>query len=137
MTVKKALPPRVVVGLLLAIAIDTGLQILWKFAALSIPPGQVVLASLPTLLLHPLFLAVGLTLVLQLINWTAVLAHADLSYAQPITALSYISVLGMSAWVLHESISAEKIAGVALVFVGVWLISRTDHKTDRLGDRQA
>lgn len=136
MTAKNALPLRVIVGLTLAIAIDTGLQILWKFAALSIPPGHVALAGLPALLLHPLFLAVGLTLLLQLVNWTAVLAHADLSYAQPITALSYISVLGMSAWVLHESISPQKIAGVALVFVGVWLISRTDHKTDPAGGSQ-
>lgn len=131
MTVKNGLPLRVILGLVLAIAIDTGLQILWKFAALSIPPGPLALTGLPALLVHPLFLAVGLTLVLQLVNWTAVLAHADLSYAQPITALSYISVLAMSAWVLHETISLEKVAGVVLVFVGVWLISRTDHKTER------
>ena len=35
-------------------------------------------------------------LVAQLANWLWVLAQADLSFAQPITALSYITVLAFS-----------------------------------------
>jgi len=121
---------KVIIGLALAILLDTGIQILWKFAALSLPPGNLLLADFVHLLTQPLFIGVAVMLVLQLVNWTLVLASADLSYAQPITALSYISVLGLSALVLHENISPEKIAGVIIVLIGVWLISRTEHRTD-------
>lgn len=130
------LPLKVVIGLVLAIVIDTVLQIVWKFAALRVPPDAHHLASLAPLLGEPLFWAVGILLVLQLANWMSVLDKADLSYAQPITALSYISVLTASALILHEDVTPRKIAGVCVVFVGVWLISRTDHRTDTLGEVQ-
>lgn len=53
---------------------------------------------------------------------------ADLSYAQPITSLSLITVLVLSAAVLGEHIDAPKVAGIVLVLAGVWLISRGPHR---------
>ena len=65
----------------------------------------------------------------QLFNWVRVLARADLSFAQPFTALSYISVLAISAHSLHENISTAKVLGVALILLGVFFISRTPFRT--------
>jgi len=60
-----------------------------------------------------------------------VLAQADLSYAQPIVALSYATVPILSVLVLGEAVDFVQIAGVALVIAGVWFISQTE----RLGQQ--
>jgi drug/metabolite transporter (DMT)-like permease len=60
-----------------------------------------------------------------------VLARADLSFAQPITALSYITVLVLSRLALHEKVSLPKILGTALILLGVFLISQTPYRTTR------
>ena len=75
-------------------------------------------------------LVIGLVVVLfvaQLTNWLRVLELSDLSYAQPITALSYISVLGFSVAWLGEQLDPLKIAGIVLIMAGVWCISRGPH----------
>ncbi|HTM61471.1 MAG TPA: EamA family transporter [Burkholderiales bacterium] len=97
----------------LAIALDTIVQLLWKVAATEFEP-----------------LVIGLVVVLfvvQLTNWLRVLELSDLSYAQPITALSYISVLGFSVAWLGEQLDPLKIAGIVLIMAGVWFISRGPH----------
>ena len=63
----------------------------------------------------------------QLVNWLQVLEGCDLSYSQPITALSLILVLVLSALYLGESVDTLKVLGIGFVFAGVWFISRTDH----------
>jgi drug/metabolite transporter (DMT)-like permease len=65
--------------------------------------------------------------VAQLINWLRVLQMSDLSYAQPITSLSYITVLGFSVSWLGEQLDPLKIAGILLIMAGVWFISRGPH----------
>jgi drug/metabolite transporter (DMT)-like permease len=61
--------------------------------------------------------------VLQLINWLLVLERVDLSYAQPLTALSYVSVCLLSAWLFGERLDLHKGLGVSLVLLGVVLVS--------------
>ena len=62
--------------------------------------------------------------VCQLVNWLKVLEHADLSYAQPITSLSYVSVCVLSAHLFGEHIGPAKAAGILCIFSGVWLVSK-------------
>lgn len=63
----------------------------------------------------------------QLINWLRVLEISDLSYSQPITSLSYISVLWFSVTWLGEQLDPLKIGGILLIMAGVWFISRGKH----------
>src|SRR6266403_1711547 len=91
------LPPGLVFRLALAVILDTAVHIVWQLA------------------------------VWQLVNWLRVLESSDLSYSQPITALSLILVLVLSALYLGESVDALKVLGIGFVFAGVWFISRTDH----------
>ena len=51
------------------------------------------------------------------------------SFAQPITALSYVTVLAISARFLHEDLPPSRLAGVGLILAGVWLVSRTPAET--------
>jgi drug/metabolite transporter (DMT)-like permease len=127
----RRLPLRLSLGLAAAIVLDTAVQTIWKHAA-SILPENVAThpAQAIAILLHqPVFLAVAVLIALQMINWLKVLDDADVSFALPITALSYISVTAVSAVWLHEAVTPGRIAGMALILAGVFLVSRTDHIT--------
>jgi len=128
------LPGAVVVGLILAIVLDTFIQIAWKLAVSPIPSDASVIVTIRGALSSPLFYAAMLAFGAQLFNWIRVLARADLSFAQPFTALSYISVLAISCHSLHESLSVSKMLGVALILVGVFFISRTPFRTAGVDD---
>jgi drug/metabolite transporter (DMT)-like permease len=57
--------------------------------------------------------------------WLAALSRVDLSYAYPFASLSYVVML-VAAWLLFkENLSLMRLAGTAVVFVGVLLISRS------------
>jgi drug/metabolite transporter (DMT)-like permease len=123
------IPKAVVAGLFLAVALDTCVQISWKLAVSGIPDG----ASFPVIVAGALgsryFYLAMLGFGAQFLNWMRVLARADLSFAQPITALSYISVLALSRHYFHEEISPVKVCGVSLILLGVFFITRTPHRT--------
>lgn len=121
---------KLVVGLILAIALDTAAQLFWKMAASRMPDTISSWASIEVILREPLFLLVAVLLVAQFINWLTVLNQADLSYSQPITSLSYVSVCILSALYLNETVELLQIAGIALVFVGVWFIARTERVSE-------
>ena len=123
------IPRAVVVGLVLAIVLDTIIQITWKLALADLPMGSSAAVTAVGALSSPFFYVAMLALIAQLFNWTRVLARADLSFAQPFTALSYLSVLALSGRFLHESISISKACGVGLILLGVFFISRTPSST--------
>jgi len=120
---------KLVIGLALAIALDTAVQLCWKRLAAAIPIEMSPWALLDAMLHQPLFAAVVVLLVAQLVNWLKVLETADLSFAKPITSLSKISVLVLSVVYLGESINLEKIAGIAIVIAGVWCVCQTKRET--------
>ncbi len=125
----KKIPGAVVGGLIAAIVLDTVIQIAWKRAMVGLPAEASFAAIVGGAGRSPFFYAAMAAFAAQFVNWLRVLKHADLSFAQPFTALSYVSVLAISGRALHEDISAMKIAGVVLIFVGVLFISRTPFRT--------
>lgn len=112
----------VAIGLALAIVLDTAGQLLWKRAAVGLPDSLSPLALLDALRQDPLPLIVLGVFLLQLVNWLLVLERVDLSYAQPITSLSYVSVVLLSVWLLGERLDAVRLIGMSLVLLGVGLI---------------
>ena len=133
MDLPRKIPLKLVFGLAAAVAIDTALQIFWKTAVLKLPESADSLASMMSMFREPLFIVVICMMSLQFINWMTVLNQADLSFAQPFTALSYVSVGILSAIFLGETVDSLQMAGVAFVIAGVWFISRTNHMTAREG----
>lgn len=129
MSVKRNFPTRLVAGLLLAILIDTALQLVWKTAVLSLPNDGSPWLNLQAVLRSPLFVLVVFLMACQFFNWLMVLANADLSYAQPVTSLSYVTVFCLSVLYLKEATDLIQIAGILFVLSGVWFISQTDHVT--------
>ena len=131
MNIRKNIPARLAAGLFLAILIDTALQLVWKFAVLSLPNDGSPWLNVHAVLQSPLFVFVIFLMACQFFNWLMVLGNADLSYAQPVTSLSYVSVFCLSVLYLKEGTDLIQVAGIVLVLAGVWFISQTDHVTHR------
>ena len=129
MSASKTFPIRLAAGLLVAILIDTVLQLVWKSAVLSLSSDGSPWINLQAILHSPVFIFVTLLMAFQFFNWLMVLGNADLSYAQPITALSYVSVFCLSVLYLKQAADLIQIAGIIFVLAGVWFISQTDHIT--------
>lgn len=119
------LPLRLMIGLSAAIALDTAVQLVWKTAAARIPAAFAPAATVEAVLHAPIFIGVAVLILGQLVNWLKVLEIADLSFAQPITALSYVSVCVLSSLYFGESLDRVQVIGIVLILVGVWFISRT------------
>jgi drug/metabolite transporter (DMT)-like permease len=130
-------PLRLVLGLAVAIALDTGLQLVWKTGIADLP----AISSLPDLVVavarNPIFILVAAFMAAQLVNWLKVLDHADLSYAKPFTSLSYVTVCVLSVVILREHIAPLQIVGIVIVVAGVWCVSQTGRTTfDRKVERK-
>ncbi len=127
-------PARVWVGLLIAVALDAPVQLIWK--ALMIKYGDPsrgpngtwlhqarwIFLQLRTWGLLGLFLA-------QFLNWMWVLSNADLSFAQPFTALSYVVISACAVIFFHEHLSVLRCVGIGIIFIGVILVGGSEHKT--------
>jgi drug/metabolite transporter (DMT)-like permease len=129
MSIRKKFPARLAAGLFLAILIDTAVQLVWKSAILSLPNDGSPWVNVQAILHTPLALVVLFLMACQFFNWLMVLSDADLSYAQPVTSLSYVSVFCLSVLYLKEATDPIQIAGIMFVLAGVWFISQTDHVT--------
>jgi len=57
--------------------------------------------------------------------WLAVLSWEDLSVALPMQALNYVLVAVLAKYLLHEDVSPLRWGGIALVCVGVMLITKS------------
>ena len=57
--------------------------------------------------------------------WLAVLSWEDLSVALPMQALNYVLVAVLAKYILHEEVSPLRWGGIALVCIGVMLITKS------------
>ena len=69
-----------------------------------------------------LYLGAGLYFLSALLN-IYILKYLDFSVVLPLTSITYVWTMLLSGLVLKEKISAKKIMGVALIFVGAILVS--------------
>jgi drug/metabolite transporter (DMT)-like permease len=122
-------PLRLVLGLAVAIALDTGLQLVWKTGIAALPDTSSVWETLIAIARNPIFILVAVFMGAQLVNWLKVLDHADLSYAKPFTSLSYVTVCVLSVLLLGERIAPLQVIGIVVVVAGVWCVSQTRRAT--------
>lgn len=63
--------------------------------------------------------------VLSVAIWIAALSRVPVSVAYPMLSIGYI-VNAIAAWMLFgESLSAQKLVGIGVIVVGVWLVARS------------
>jgi drug/metabolite transporter (DMT)-like permease len=133
MTTGARFPLRLVIGLAVAIALDTALQLVWKSGVASIPDTSSLWETIVAIARTPVFLLVVALMAAQLVNWLKVLDHADLSFAKPFTSLGYVTVATLSVLWLEERIAPLQILGIVIVVAGVSCVSLTPRTTVRPG----
>jgi drug/metabolite transporter (DMT)-like permease len=129
MTLQSRFPVRLVVGLTIAVATDTALQLVWKTGVAGIPDTETVAETIAAVARTPIFILVVALMAIQLVNWLRVLGEADLSYAKPFTSLSYVTVSILSVVVLGEHIAPLQLVGIAIIVAGVWCVASTPRTT--------
>jgi len=86
---------------------------------------QQVLKHLGEALLSP-FIIFGLIMFfIGALSYLVVLSRVELSWAQPLAAMSYIFILGFSWLLFQEEVGLIKVFGVLTIVIGVILITRS------------
>jgi drug/metabolite transporter (DMT)-like permease len=88
------------------------------------------------------FVLLGILFLLAFMSsYMTALSFADLTYVLPATAISYVVMVLLSIFWLHERVSPQRWVGVAFIVVGVGVVaggpSRTERPTRRVSDPKA
>ncbi len=118
--------------ILVAVLLEASAQLLYKAGVNQLPPPSAPLWHLPALWDFTwnalgnwrVLLGIGLYIP-EVILWWAVLSKVEVSYAFPLTSMSYVLLLLMAKFFLHEDIPLERWLGALAVVTGVFLITRS------------
>jgi drug/metabolite transporter (DMT)-like permease len=88
------------------------------------------------------FVIIGIFLLLGFMwCYMTALSFADLTYVLPATAISYVVMILLSIFWLHEQVSPQRWAGVAFIVIGVGVVaggpSRTEHPRANASEAEA
>lgn len=77
------------------------------------------------------FVIIGIFFLLGfMFSYMTALSFADLSYVLPATAISYVFMVLLSIFWLHEHVSLRRWAGVAFIVIGVGLVAGGPSRTE-------
>jgi drug/metabolite transporter (DMT)-like permease len=76
------------------------------------------------LLLNPWIVSGFVAAFAASIAWMGAMTKFELSHAYPFMSLNFVLVLLGAAWFFHEPVTPSKIAGIALIVLGVLVGSR-------------
>ncbi len=116
------------VYVLVTVALTTYGQLVIKWRAADageLPSGAGAIAShLVRLLLDPWVITSLCAAAIAALTYMAALSDLPLSRAYPVMSLSFVAVLFLSAVFFQDALTGPKIAGVALILVGIVLATR-------------
>ena len=112
-----------IAGWLLFVAVETAIQVAFKYAGATLDDR----AGLAHLVAHALatpvvLLGFGLYFCGFLI-WLTILKEVDLGRAFPMTSIVYVTTLACAVVLFHEALNPTRIAGVAVIALGVALLA--------------
>lgn len=89
-------------------------------AAGAVPAGAAdQLWYIAKLLVNPWIVSALAASFLAALAWMAALSKLDLSHAYPFMSLAFALVTVASAFLFHEPVTGPKIAGIALICIGI------------------
>ena len=62
---------------------------------------------------------------LSLVLWVMALSRTEVSVMYPMVSIGFALNALLAWWLLGEALSAQRIAGIAVIMVGVWLVARS------------
>ena len=63
--------------------------------------------------------------VVSVVVWIMALSRVPVSIAYPMLSIGYIVNAFAAAWLFGEAVTAQKLAGIGFIVVGVYLVART------------
>ncbi|CAG0958444.1 partial undecaprenyl phosphate-alpha-L-ara4N flippase subunit ArnF, partial [Burkholderiales bacterium] len=98
----------------------------WQVSAAGpLPEGLAEkLGYVTTLLLNPWVVSSVAATFMAGVSWMLAMTKFELSYAYPFVSLNYVLVLIAGFMLFNETLSAAKLAGTALVLLGIVVIAR-------------
>lgn len=130
--VKPHLQMNVLILILVAVALEVAGQSLYKAGLNQVPAtasGLWTLAGLMGFFWNTITrwrVLLGLVVyILEVLVWWVVLSKADVSYAFPLTSMSYVLLLVVAHFTLHEHIPPVRWLGAGAIMGGVYLITRS------------
>ena len=63
--------------------------------------------------------------VISMVLWIMALSRTDVSVAYPMLSLGFALNALLAWWLLGEAVSLQRIAGIAVIIAGVWLVARS------------
>ena len=137
MQVKKILSVQVIVLIVLLLLFDTFAQLAFKIAVTQL--GEFPTQNINVIWQYCLQLATNfyvicgvLALIFALFTWLTLISKVDLSFAHPMTSLAYVTIPLAGTFFLHEPLHWPQMLGIALIVIGVIVISDEDtsHKKE-------
>ncbi len=79
----------------------------------------------PMVAFNPFVLAGLACYVVSVVVWLLVLSRVEVSYAYPLLSVGYIVTAFAGRYFFNEAMGMTRWTGIAVICVGVWLITRT------------
>jgi multidrug transporter EmrE-like cation transporter len=115
----------ILVGVLLNAAAQLLLKAATSATGVIALSGAGLTAALPKLLSHPgSWGGIGCYAV-SVIVWVLALSRAPVSIAYPMLSIGYIVNALLAYWLFGEPLHASKVAGIFVIVVGVYLLTRS------------
>ena len=128
MQIKKILSVQVIVFIVLLLIFDTFAQLAFKIAVTQL--GEFPTQNISVIWHYCLQLASNLyviggalALISALFTWLTLISKVDLSFAHPMTSLAYATIPLAATFFLHEPLHWPQMVGIALIVIGVTVIS--------------
>lgn len=84
------------------------------------------------------FVILGISFLLVFMySYMTALSFADLSYVLPATAISYVFMVLLSIFWLHEHVARQRWLGVAFIVIGVGFVARGPLRTEHSAEKKA
>jgi multidrug transporter EmrE-like cation transporter len=113
--------------ILASVVANAAAQLLLRWAAKEglVPSGGWSIAAFFELLFRPGIIGGLACYALSVVIWITVLSRAEVSFAYPFLGIGFVLVAFASALLLGEAISTQRIAGTALIALGVAVLARS------------
>ena len=92
------------------------------------PPSELIHAAMRIFASGAVWLGIA-SLITFFVAYMLALSWADYSFVQPASSLAYGVVALLGYWMLHESVSPLRWAGIAVICLGVFVVGRTNPQT--------
>lgn len=114
------------IGFPVLMAFDTLAQLCFKLAGDGALPVEANLAWVMRVLAQPWVYGAIIGYVGAFFTWMSLLRHAPIGPAFAASHLEVVSVLLLSAWLLHEPLTLHHLLGAALIVVGILCLGRAE-----------